>query len=295
MRRMMVRTVVAVLLAASGGPALACHLEGRVICEELGLPVEGATVTVTGAGFTASAQTDGDGYYVVSMPETFPASYEATLTTGQGTIVGSATQPFTLTPEASIVAVDWVVGGLPGCGRLGCWLTGGGAKFSNIAGVLVAERGPKVSFGGNVNPSCSPEPGMGGQWNHVDHERRLFFQGSQITVDRCGNVEGIEPGSTSPVTPYNFIEFSGTGRLKGIAGNKLDRPLVCFAARAEDRNEPGSSGQRDGAYRDRYFLRVFDCSTGATLLVLETTAGAADPVVITDGNLQLHASSCATP
>jgi hypothetical protein len=82
-----------------------------------------------------------------------------------------------------------------------------------------------------------------------------------------------------------------------IKGNKVSFDNVCFVGRAEDRNEPGSNGQKDGAKKDRYFIRVTDCSTGATLLELEDVLqpGASDPVTITDGNLQIHVSSCVAP
>ena len=68
-------------------------------------------------------------------------------------------------------------------------------------------------------------------------------------------------------------------------------------SRAEDRNEPGSSGQRDGARIDRYFIRVTDCGSN-TLLFLSQGSVSGDlnddtPIVITNGNLQLHITSCA--
>jgi len=117
---------------------------------------------------------------------------------------------------------------------------------------------------------------------------------------RCGNVEGIPPGSESPVTPYNFIEFTGTGTLKGIKGNKVDYGTVYFFGRCEDRNEPGSNGQRDGAFKDRYFLHVYadpGNPAGSTLLLVDVDHNPAtvDPVTITDGNLQIHVSSCDNP
>ena len=298
MRRVLRHLLVAfTLLLLSGGTALACHLEGRIVCDPLGLPIAGATVVVTGGTLAEPAigQTDSEGYYTVWLPDVLPATYLATVQVSQGTVV-EGPQSFTVAEPTGAASVSWTVTGAPGCEALGCWLTGGGAKFSTVAGINVAERGPKVNFGGNVNPSCSPLPGDGGQWTHVDHSLKLHFQGRHVVVDRCGNVSGIPPGSTSPVTPYNFIEFSGTGRLSGISGNPVAYDLVCFSARAEDRNEPGSSGVRDGARKDRYFLRVYDCAAPAvTLLVLEATPGASDPVVITDGNLQLHISSCAVP
>jgi hypothetical protein len=172
-------------------------------------------------------------------------------------------------------------------------MTGGGAKFSTITNIGMAQKGPQHSFGGNVNPSCSPFPGQGGQWNHIAHKDKLHFMGTVIQVVRCGNVPRIPEGSESPVTPFNFIESQGTGTLKGIKGNKDDYGIVNFFARVEDRNEPGSSGAKDGTLVDRYHLHVFD-SAGNTLLLVDGDAVAAtvEPVLITHGNLQLHISSC---
>ncbi len=289
------RAVLAVSALVFASSALAWHVTGHVYCEGTGLPLGGVVVKVQGTnvGFLDSATTDSDGLYNITLLDT-PASYSATLDLGGigGGSVVSPPQPFHFdtTADNFAITIDWVVSS-PACARLGCWLTGGGAKFSTITGTLLAEKGPQVNFGGNVNPSCSPDPGQGGQWNHVDKGAKLHFQGTAITVDRCGNVDGIPPGSTSPVTPFNFIDFHGTGVLKGIAGNKVNLDGVCFVGHAEDRNEPGSSGQHDGALKDRYFIRVTDCA-GTTLLVLENTPGASDPITITDGNLQIHVSSC---
>ena len=80
-------------------------------------------------------------------------------------------------------------------------------------------------------PGCSPYPGDGGSWNNIDNLNRLHFHGTDITVVRCGNIDGIEPGSESPATPVNFIEFTGTGWLKGIKGNKADYGTVHASGR----------------------------------------------------------------
>lgn len=181
-----------------------------------------------------------------------------------------------------------------------CWLTAGGVKFSPITGLLMAEikqNGPLDSVGGNVNPGCNPDSGEGGNWNHVAHKNSLHFQGTVIEVVRCGNIPGIEPGSESPVTPYNYIEFQGTGSLKGIGGNKADFGTVCFFAHVEDRNEPGNERALlpdGGADIDRYYLNVFDCSTHTSLLLVDMDHNPAtvDPITITGGNFQIHISSC---
>jgi hypothetical protein len=287
---------VAALSVLGTGKALAWHLDGHIHCDTTGLPLAGAVVTVQGAtgtgSFSGSAVTDAFGAYFVALPDV-PGSFAASVDLaglGGGTVVLPGPSVTFDTYTEAFATIDWLVS-TPGCQQLGCWLTGGGAKFSNITGTYLAEHGPQQNFGGNVYPSCSPTPGSGGQWNHVDHGARLHFQGTAITVDRCGNVDGIPPGSTSPVTPYNFIEFHGTGTLKGIKGNKVDYGTVCFTARAEDRNEPGSNETRQGALTDRYFLRVTNCA-GTTLLVLEDVAAPGTPVTITDGNLQIHVSSC---
>jgi hypothetical protein len=180
-----------------------------------------------------------------------------------------------------------------------CWLTAGGVKFSPITGTLLAEikqNGPTDNVGGNVYPGCNSTSGDGGNWNHIAHSK-LHFQGTDIQVVRCGNVPGIDPGSGSPVTPFNFIDFQGTGTLKGIQGNKDDYGTVCFFAHVEDRNEPGNENALlpdGGALVDRYFLNVYDCSTHNSLLLVDMDGNPAtiDPITITGGNFQIHISSC---
>jgi hypothetical protein len=294
---LIVKAAVAACMLSFSANALACFVQGKVTCFSAGTPVAGAVVTVQDPeGVVTSTTTGADGTYYLTLSGfagTYVATIDLTPVDPNGTVVSpSASVSFDLGGDVWSATVDWGVS-VAGCGtKKACWLTGGGAKFDTILGINAAQKGPKVSFGGNVNPSCSPDPGQGGQWSHVDHDLKLFFQGTAIVVDDCGNVSDIPPGSTSPVTPFNFIEFHGTGSLKGIAGNKTSKAEVCFVARAEDRNEPGSNGQNDGAFKDRYFIRVLDCATSAQLLVLEQTVGAGDPVTITDGNMQIHISSC---
>jgi len=171
-----------------------------------------------------------------------------------------------------------------------CWLTGGGLKVTD-------GFGHEHSFGGNINPGCSPTAGEGGNWNDVNHTVGLHFSGRAIEVLRCGNVEGIPPGSESPVTPVNFIEFTGTGWVKGVAGNKANYPLVYFWGHYEDREEPGSSGQPDPLYRDRYFLHVYlnpADPAGTTIMLVDSDGDATtmDPIAIDHGNLQMHFQPC---
>lgn len=306
MKKSLLSCCAAALLALSAVPALAWHLEGRVYCEGTGLPMAGVTLHVTsadgGAPFSEFITTNDIGYYFTWLPDT-PRCFrvEPVLGAGEACVAPAACFVEFCTTEAnSTIEQSWTISS-PRCGKEAlCWLTGGGAKFSAVTGGNVGDAGPRHSFGGNVNPGCSPTAGEGGQWNNVAHSLRLHFQGRAIEVLRCGNVDGIPPGSESPVTPFNYIEFQGTGTLKGIKGNKVDMPLVYFWGRCEDRNEPGSNGQRDGTLKDRYFLHVYSNPTdpnGSTLLLVDVDGNPAtvDPITITDGNLQIHISSCDSP
>jgi len=292
-----------------GATVNAWHLEGYVVCDGNGsgaidvgdTPLEGVVVTVNGSSisqpsFSGSDSTDSNGYYFIRLPDD-DGTFTATLTLPSGAsfvLPAGGTYAFSTDPLNFKFRSDWLLNS-PFCQESKCWLTGGGAKFSPITGTDVAEHGPSHSFGGNVYPGCSATAGDGGSWNHVAHSVRLHFHGTTIQVLRCGNVDGIPPGSTSPPTPFNFIEFQGTGTLKGIKGNKANYDTVSFFARAEDRNEPGSNGQRDGAGKDRYFLHVWDASGTLLLLDQDGSSATVDPITITDGNLQIHISSCDNP
>lgn len=291
-------------LAITAAPALAWHVDGNVHCDANGLPINNITVKAVssdGAGFTGTAVTDDAGYYFISLPEA-SGCFNVSVMLGAGdTPVAPATGAFDFCTTNSdyLISRSFTITGAS-CGNEGCWLTAGGAKFEPVDKTLSGTNGPDDSWGGNVYPGCSSTAGDGGQWNHVAHARKLHFQGRAITVVRCGNVDGIPAGSTSPVTPYNFIEFTGTGTLKGIEGNKADYGTVYFFARCEDRNEPGSAGQRDGAAKDRYFLNVYTnpADPAGSSVLLEDVDGnpaTVDPVTITDGNMQIHVSSCSTP
>jgi hypothetical protein len=163
-----------------------------------------------------------------------------------------------------------------------CWLTGGGT----IGGVD-AHGKPLHTYGGVVNPGCSPTAAGGGNWNDIDHVAGLHFKGLDIQVITCGNIPGYPAGSSSPVTPFNYIDFQGVGTLKGIDGNTNDYGVVLFRGRAEDHGEPGGG-------IDRYYLRVYDAG-GNTLQIISTDpANPLDiaPVTISTGNMQLHISGC---
>jgi hypothetical protein len=292
---------VAFVFLVSAQSAYAWHIGGYVRCDanknglvdDGDLPLAGVTVTINGVSmpsFEGIGATGADGKFAIPVLDV-AASYTVTITLPNGATVLSPENPYTVVISEPVVPPYLVtLVSSEACANSACWLTGGGAKFSNILGMNVAEKGPQHSFGGNVNPGCSPTAGDGGSWNHVAHNLKLHFHGQAIRVIRCGNVPGIPEGSESPVTPYNFIEFEGVGTLTGISGNKVDYGEVNFWARAEDRNEPGGNGAKDGMLIDRYYIRVWD-SLGVNRLLVDNGAGA--PVPITDGNLQIHVSSCA--
>ncbi len=287
------------------GVANAWHLTGRVFCDANGLPLASVQIVVVstdpGVPFTGTGTTDETGAYTITLLD-FPESYHVVANVSQNeTIVTPASGFYDFTTDASDfdIARDWVIAS-PACAQEACWLTGGGTKFSSVTGTLLGTSVKQDNFGGNVNPGCSPTAGDGGNWNDIDAQLKLHFHGTAIQVVRCGNVDGIPPGSTSPVTPFNFIEFQGTGTLKGIQGNKADYGTIYFFGRAEDRNEPGSNGAKAGSLIDRYFLNVFSNPSdpvGSSLMLVDGDGDPAtvDPVMITDGNLQIHVSSCDTP
>lgn len=289
-------------LAVSAMTVQACYIVGSVKCPN-NVPGANVTVTATG-GYSTTTDENGDYLIHVATPGTYDVCVDVSTLPKDTWLLGQECQSVTTAGET--VEASWELGG-PACVGGACWFTGGGALIDPDLQIPVAEirtRGnngktPDIAFGGNVYPGCNPEAGDGGSWNHVDRNLKLHFHGTDIEVVRCGNVPGIEPGSESPVTPYNFIEFQGVGWLKGIKGNKTDM-IVSFFARCEDRNEPGSKGAKVGALIDRYYLRVMDGNNvifqiGEGDPPQTETDPDVIPVLITDGNFQLHNSSCDNP
>lgn len=306
MRRFTPLFLSLVALVCFAGAALACHVGGNVYCDGNGMPLAGIRIDLVatdGTDYARYAVTNAEGRYDIALL-CEPHCYRLTASplAGQAVVV-PASGSFEFCADAS---TNFIVDGRnwrlssPECPVItpgACWMTAGGAKFSAITGDNVGDYTKLHNWGGVVYPGCSPYPSDGGNWNHIDNLNRLHFKGTNIQVIRCGNIEGIEPGSESPETAFNFIEFQGTGTLKGIKGNKADFGTVYFWSHVEDRNEPGSNGQRDGAEKDRYFLNVYtnpaDPAGSSVLLVdIDHDPTTMDPVIITDGNMQLHDSSC---
>jgi len=202
----------------------------------------------------------------------------------------------------------------PPCSPLKCWLTGGGQSIDN------GGAGALHSYGGVINPGCSPTAAGGGNWSDRNQSTGVHFKGVDITVIRCGNVvvPGQGTGSRSPKTAVNYILFKGTGYVTGVGGNGK-RTDVAFFGFYEDRHEPASLGQPNLDFRDRYYLQVNRASdvtvlsnghfvfsgTPVVLVDVDGTGfvgdvdnlpeppdGVLDPVIILHGNLQIHQTGC---
>jgi hypothetical protein len=247
-------------------------------------PVQSVLVIVTNTSGTYSnaSWTTPEGVFLVEL-QSFPDTYvdyvlPATLPPGTTAVLPvfntfTATNETTITNNFLIENPDCVTTPPPSSNH--CWLTGGGTIKSG-------KGKPDFSFGGVVNPGCSPTAAGGGNWNTIDFTQSLHFKGLTIEVVDCGNVPGVN-GSTSPVTPFSFIEFQGVGTLTGIGGNKADFGAVNFFGHAEDLGEPGKDV-------DRLYLRVFDGSGNTLLLISSDPSNPLDvaPVTISTGNLQMH-------
>ncbi len=215
-----------------------------------------------------------DSYIDYIVPETLPVGTVQTLPAFHA-FAASGT-PEVYTNNFLIVNQACVVPPPPPAATNVCWLTGGG-------GVSMGTSKREHSFAGTVSPGCKSK-GSGGSWTEIWLSGKLQFKSLQIEVVNCGNVVDYPPGSSSPPTPYNFIEFQGVGKLFGLAGNKTNYGLVYFYARAEDLGEPGR-------LLDRYYFRAYD-SDGHTLLLVSATPdnpSLISPVRISSGNLQMHA------
>jgi len=289
------------------GTANAWHVSGQVRCPN-GLPFFDIRISVSGTRcdgtpFYREGFTDAGGAYLISLPSC-DSSFTLIIDIGDlpadATIASPAGGVANFTTSASDPSevVDFIVNSAV-CTPAACWFTGGGAKIDPLFGPA-AEKGKWISFGGNVYPGCNATSGDGGNWNHVDRLANLHFQGRTIEVTDCGNVTPPPPpGSTSPVTPFNYIEWRGVGTLKGIQGRKFNMG-VYFSARTEDRNEPGSKDSNAGSGVDRYYLHVYSDPgdpVGSTLLLVNGDPNPANvlPIEIDHGNFQLHVSSCDDP
>jgi len=257
-------------LGLSALTADACILQIRIACPNdtaasgVRVCVDGGACDLTDNLGIATIAVDNFGTYTVCVdPTTLPAG--ATLT--------PLCQKIKVISDAPPL-IEFALGGYfcsttPPPGP--CWLTGGGT-------IDKTKNTPNFSFGGVVYPGCSPKAADGGNWNVVDHNTGLHFQGQHIIVDNCSGVN-----TKSPRVNVNIIDFHGEGVLKVNGGSDLDPVVpVTFVGRAIDNLESGGGN-------DMLFLVVLDESNN---IVMQIGASAAAPATITTGNLQIHTTSC---
>ena len=273
------KPVLAAFLAATftAHVANACHIFVTVSCPNNGDSAAGIMVCATST--TVSGQTptcgvtDNTGFVDLFTPG--PDTYDVCVDTN--TLPSNATladhcQTITCTDPGVSTTFD-LSGDFcssPPPPTAMCWLTGGGTIGNG--------KTPTFSYGGVVYPGCSPKAADGGNWNVINHDTGLHFQGQHIIVDSCSGVP-----TRSPKVPVNIIDFHGDGRLSGVGGNPQATIAVTFVGRAIDNNEPGHG-------KDQLFIQVVDPRTNTVLLQIGTSA--ADPATISTGNLQIHISSC---
>jgi hypothetical protein len=248
---------------------------GVVACPN-GTSTAGIVVLIDGG---PSTTTDDNGAFCIDLPDT-PATYNLcvdTSTLPSGTTVCDNTRcvNFSVDENNMFPNVNFTL-----CGSIcappvaKCWLTGGGT-------IKLSGKGkPTFSYGGVVNPGCSPTAAGGGNWNVVDHRDGLHFKGLTIRVIGCSGVP-----TKSPKSSVNIIDFEGEGVLISQGGGAT---VVCFRARAIDNSEPGHGS-------DMLYLRVFDCSTGTTLMLISADTGDPTdiaPLTVSTGNLQIHQNPC---
>ena len=256
--------------------ASAWNVSGVVSCPA-GNSAAGIVVSVAGVGSTTTVA---DGAFLLELPDT-PATYAIWVDTNSlpagATVSGMTT--FSVDNNNEFASVNFTLDGpfcTPPPPTGSCWLTGGGT-------IGKTKGQPDYSYGGVVNPGCSPIAAGGGNWNVVDHLQGLHFQGQLINVIACGG-----SSDKAPKVNVNTIDFQGTGIISGVGGNTLAKTPVCFTGHAEDHGEPGAG-------KDALYLRVYDCNTGTTLMLISTDPGNpldVAPVNVSTGNLQIHTSGC---
>jgi hypothetical protein len=263
----------------SSGAASVPHTVSGVVSCPSGKSAAGIVLTVGGVGSTATA---GNGAYSIDLPDagTYTICLDVSTLPPGASLVGTNCITFTVDNGLNQFAnIDFTLTG-PFCETNPpsgpCWLTGGGT-------VCKSKGQPDYSFGGVVNPGCSPTAAGGGNWNVVDHLHGLHFKGLDITVVSCSGVP-----TKSPKVTLNVIDFVGTGIIGGISGNPTLKTAVTFTARAIDNAEGGGG-------KDQLYLNVVDPATGNTVLLISSNPKDPDaiaPKTISTGNLQIHQSSC---
>ena len=279
---MMMSSLLALGLAAT--TANACTVLITVICpnDNTAAGINVCVTSTSDSSTTACGVTDQNGFVSITMPQ--PDKYQIcvdTTTLPAGATLKKSCQTLFVPDIGPGVSVEFTLGGdfcTPPHPPGPCWMTGGG----NIGN----GKTPEFSYGGVVNPGCSATAAGGGNWNVIDHNTDLHFQGQLITVDDCYGA-----ATRSPRVSVRVIEFHGTGIIGGIGGNPDATIPVSFVGQAID-NHDGGAGS------DQLYLQVTDASgniwlqigTGNPVGVGPITG--ITPVTVSVGNIQIHQSSC---
>ena len=319
MKKIVLLLLCASLFAALAVTSKAATVSGFVLCDanqngtndigDVGIPNVMVVVTNENGSFSNSTVTAGNGFFSLQIPNFDPLAERrdplsqvyietlnpATLPAGSSIDFPTAITNLIATPSYFIdFAADltnvvftsgsgrttngnWLINS-PDCRTqtttTNCMLNGGGVIRSRT------RNRPDHTFGGNVFSRISPTMIQGGNWVDVAHNQNLKFQSTTIDSVRCGEIAVMPQNHRFPKA--SFIEFSGTGTLKGIGGNRMASIPVLFTARVEDRGQPGMGV-------DRYYLRVFTAEGTTLLLVSGDPANPANivPVPISSGNLSI--------
>jgi SdrD B-like domain len=320
MKKIILLLICGLLLPALAVTSKAATVSGFVLCDanqngtndigDVGIPNVMVVVTNENGSFSNSTVTAGNGFFSLQIPNFDPLAERqdplsqvyietlnpATLPAGSTIDFPMAITNLIATPaffidfaadltnlvytSASGTATNgnWLINN-PDCQvqttTTNCMLNGGGVIRSRT------RNRPDHTFAGNIFSRISPRMIEGGNWVDVAHNLNLMFQSTTIESVRCGEL-AITP-SNRRMPKASFIEFSGTGTLKGIGGNRLASIPVLFTARVEDRGQPGMGV-------DRYYLRVFTADGTTLLLVSGDPSNPANivPVPISSGNLSIQ-------
>lgn len=280
-RNLLISGLMALALSALTVNACKPTVSGVVSCPNGNSTAGIHLVVLTGPGNYLETWTEQNGAFFIDLPPGVEGTYTIYVDpyslVGTGySVAGKDWAKFTVSEKDWFADINFTLQGAPCEEELPpgpCWLTGGGT-FSKSKGT------PEYSFGGVVNPGCSPTAAGGGNWNVVNHAENLHFKGLDITVIQCSGVP-----TKSPKVNVNVIDFMGTGILVGINGNPTPLTAVQFIARAIDNSEPGAG-------KDALYLNVIDTVTQNTLLLISADPATQAPLTLSTGNLQIHTSSC---
>jgi hypothetical protein len=286
MKHLATLAVSLLLMSAAAPPVHAWTLQGTVYCDgdqngvattgDIRLPDVLVIVTNTSGTYSNAVLTAPDGTYVLPL-QAFADNYVGYVDASTLPATPVAVSPptgtwhFNTDPTQQDVTADFLISS-PDCQinqpATACSLTGN-------ASIRSSKGRPLHGFGGSVTTDCSGA--MGGNWSDNDHSRGLQFKSTAVQTAKC----------VIPIRGPNYVEFSGTGILRGGGGNKVSPTPVSFFAHMEDRSYFNRQP-------DLYYLRVTDASGAVLMLVSADPENPQNvaPVPIGSGDLKLQVTSC---